>query len=221
MRSRTVLVVAKAPEPGRVKTRLCPPLAPAGAARLAEAALADTLDAVAACDADRRVLVLDGEPGDWLPPGFVVIPQRGDGLAERLANAWADPAGPAGSSTLQIGMDTPQITAALLDGAFASLEAPGVDAALGVADDGGWWAIGMRRPDPTVFHGIPMSLPSTGAAQARALTGRGLWVAMLPELRDVDTAGDVPIVGAMAPGSRFVATAGALGLLPAPDLTRS
>jgi glycosyltransferase A (GT-A) superfamily protein (DUF2064 family) len=99
-----LLVIAKAPEPGRSKTRLCPPCSPEQAAALAEAALTDTLRAVAATPADERVLVLDGTPGDWLPEGFRVVPQRGDGLDERLAAAFADAGGPA----LLIGMDTPQ-----------------------------------------------------------------------------------------------------------------
>src|SRR5205807_5507305 len=86
----TIIVLAKAPVPGRVKTRLCPPCDPAQAARLAEAALVDTLRAVAAPRWDRRVLVLDGTPGPWLPGRFEVLPQRGDGLDERLAHAFTD-----------------------------------------------------------------------------------------------------------------------------------
>ncbi|GAB2471058.1 hypothetical protein GCM10027162_78090 [Streptomyces incanus] len=70
----TLLVIAKEPRPGRVKTRLTPPFTPGQAAELAEAALADTLHAVAATPAARRVLVLDGAPGPWLPPGFDVVP---------------------------------------------------------------------------------------------------------------------------------------------------
>ncbi|MFC9290815.1 glycosyltransferase, partial [Streptomyces sp. NPDC057052] len=66
----TLLVIAKEPLPGRVKTRLTPPFAPWEAAALAEAALADTLAAVAAAPAVRRRLVLDGAPGPWLPPGL-------------------------------------------------------------------------------------------------------------------------------------------------------
>ena len=82
-----LLVLAKSPEPGRVKTRLCPPLSPAEAAAVAAAALADTLEAVHGCGADRKILALDGRPGPWLPPGFEVIEQRGTGLAERTARS--------------------------------------------------------------------------------------------------------------------------------------
>jgi glycosyltransferase A (GT-A) superfamily protein (DUF2064 family) len=82
-----VLVIAKAPVPGRVKTRLCPPCTPDEAAALARAALEDTLEAAAGAGAERRVLVLEGQPGPWLPAGWDIVAQRGNGLAERLAAA--------------------------------------------------------------------------------------------------------------------------------------
>ena len=104
------------------------------------------------------------------------------------SRAWA---GPLGAATLQIGMDTPQVSPTLLDLGFALLEAPGADAVLGLAGDGGWWAIGMRRADPQVFDGVPMSDPNTGTAQLAALTRRGHRVRLLPLLRDVDTAADL------------------------------
>ncbi|GLX53125.1 hypothetical protein Shyhy01_60750 [Streptomyces hygroscopicus subsp. hygroscopicus] len=99
-------MIAKEPRPGRVKTRLTPPFTPVEAAGLAEAALADPLHTVAAAPASRRLLVLDGAPGGWLPPGFEVLPQCAGGLDERLADAFAHCDGPA----LLIGMDTPQVT---------------------------------------------------------------------------------------------------------------
>ena len=200
-----LLVVAKAPRAGRSKTRLCPPCTPAQAAAVAEAALADTLDAVAATGA-RPVLALCGPPGPWLPPGFRVIPQRGDGLDGRLANAWDD----AGGAGVQIGMDTPQVTAALLDGALAALDTPGTDAVLGAAEDGGWWAIGLRRPDRRCFAGVPMSTPFTGAAQRRRLASLGLRIAGLPRLRDVDVFDDAVAVAAAAPRTRVAATVAAV-----------
>lgn len=194
-------VIAKAPVAGRAKTRLCPPCTPQQAAALAAAALADTLAAVAATPAHRRVLVLEGEPGDWLPDGFEVIPQRGEGLAERLADAFAT----IGEPALLVGMDTPQVTAPMLIEASALLRMEGVDAVQGDADDGGYWAIGLRHPDPAAFAGVPMSVDHTGAAQRARLAELGLTVADLPALRDVDTMDDAVVVAAQAPDSRFAA----------------
>ena len=203
-----ILVMAKAPVPGRVKTRLCPPCTPDEAASLAEAALADTLDAVAGCGVDRRVLALDGEPGDWLPGGFDVVPQAGGSFDERLAAAWDAAGGPG----IQIGMDTPQVSADLLDDALCALD--GASSALGPTVDGGWWAIGLRRPDPVVFVGVPMSTTGTGAVQYRRLRALDLDVALLPTLVDLDTVGDLPAVVDAAPGSRTATLAERLGLLP-------
>ena len=205
-----VLVMAKAPVPGRVKTRLCPPCTPQEAAALAEAALADTLEAVAGSGAGRRVLALDGAPGPWLPKGFTVVPQATGGLDRRLAAAWTAVGGPG----VQIGMDTPQVTAALLDDALAALDiAP---AALGPAVDGGWWAIALRRADPQAFLGVPMSTDATGAAQHARLRGLGLDVAPLPTLVDLDTVADLPAVTAGGAAIRTADLARRLGVLPLP-----
>ena len=85
-----LIVLAKAPVAGRVKTRLCPPLTGEQAASIARAALNDTLRAAAAVPADHHILVLDGEPGDWVPEGFVVLPQKTGLLDQRLIDAFAD-----------------------------------------------------------------------------------------------------------------------------------
>jgi hypothetical protein len=196
-----IIVMAKAPVPGRVKTRLCPPLTTEEAALVAEAALVDTLAAALASSAARVVLALDGEPGPWLPAGVDVISQRGSGFDERLTAAWSDVGGPA----LQIGMDTPQVTPALLDMASAVLEQPDTDAVLGLAEDGGWWCVGLRRADRAVFRGISMSRSDTGARQLARLGELGLRTATLPRLRDVDTIADAHAVAALAPGTRFAA----------------
>jgi rSAM/selenodomain-associated transferase 1 len=206
-----ILVMAKAPVPGRVKTRLCPPCTAEQAAQLAEAALADTLDAVARCGVGRRVLALDGDPGEWLPAGFDVVPQAAGSFDERLAAAWAAAGGPG----VQIGMDTPQVTAGLLEEALEVLD--GAGAALGPTVDGGWWAIGLQRPDPAAFLGVPMSTTGTGAVQHRRLRSLGLDVALLPTLVDLDTVADLPAVVHAAPASRTAAVAGHLGLVPEPE----
>lgn len=204
-----VLVMAKAPVPGRVKTRLCPPLSPVEAAAVAEAALADTLCAVSRCGADRHLIALEGPPGPWLPSGFEVFPQVEGGLDARLTAAWAIAGGPG----LQIGMDTPHVSPDLLDDCLGRLLATGVDAALGRAEDGGWWAIGLRRPHPHAFAGVPMSTPNTGRAQGARLDHLGLRVVDLPVRRDLDTIEDALAIARAHPETR-VARAVAAALTP-------
>jgi uncharacterized protein len=210
MTAAQVLVLAKVPAPGRVKTRLCPPCTPRQAAELAAAALADTLDAVLAAAASRRVLAVDGPlraPG----PEWTTIRQRGAGLAERIGAAFADAAAGHPCPTLQIGMDTPQVTGELLDGCLTALLGPRVDAVLGLAEDGGWWALGLRDPlRAAVLAGVPMSTPDTGRLTLAALRSAGLRVGRLPVLRDVDTWPDAVAVAARAPGTRFAAGVRAL-----------
>lgn len=199
--------MAKAPVAGRSKTRLCPPCTPQEAAALAEAALADTLATVASTPDVRPIAVLDGAQGAWLPKGVEVIGQRGDGLARRIAAAFEDAGGPA----FLIGMDTPQVSVAMLEAALARLDRPGVDAVLGEAEDGGWWGVGVRVPDRRLFEGVPMSTPRTGAEQRQRLADRGLSCAPLPTLRDVDRFADAVAVAGMIPGSRFARTLARIG----------
>jgi glycosyltransferase A (GT-A) superfamily protein (DUF2064 family) len=144
------------------------------------------------------VLVLDGRPGPWLPAGFDVVPQCGGPLDERLAHAFAAVRGPA----LLIGMDTPQVTPALL-----TVDWSAADAAFGPAADGGFWALGLRVPDPALLRGVPMSTARTGAVQRARLLAAGLRVADLPRLRDVDTAADAVAAAREAPWTRFAARA--------------
>lgn len=198
-REVAIAVLAKAPQAGTSKTRLHPPFTLEEAALLAEAMLQDVLAAVAATRAGRRIVVLAGEPGAWLPGGFEVVPQEGSGHAERIGAAFACIGGPA----LLIGMDTPQVTPALLEGAMERLATPGVDAVLGPAADGGWWAAGLRSPDPGVFRDVPMSMPDTIDHQRRSFESRGLRWSELAKIADIDDAASARAVAATAPRLRF------------------
>lgn len=204
----TVLVLAKQPLSGRVKTRLTPPYLPEQAAALAAAALCDTLDAVVAATAQaaadpstavllQPLLVLDGTPGTWLAAGLPWMPQVPGPLDARLGAAFDSCAGP----TLLVGMDTPQLTPTLLIQAARALV--GHDAVFGAAADGGWWALGLRRPVGDLIRGIPTSVPTTGQQQRSRLVAAGLLVADLPVLRDIDTAADAAAVARLAPATRF------------------
>jgi glycosyltransferase A (GT-A) superfamily protein (DUF2064 family) len=210
MNAAQLLVLAKVPAPGRTKTRLCPPCTPQQAADVAAAALADTLDAVRATAAARRVLALDRLPA-LAAPGCATIRQRGKGLGERIVVAFSDAAPGEPRPTLQIGMDTPQVTGELLDDCLAALGRPGVDAVLGPAEDGGWWALGLRDPARAgLLVDVPMSTSDTGRLTLAALRSAGLRVAGLPVLRDVDTWPDAVVVAAQAPHTRFAACIRAL-----------
>lgn len=214
----TLLVVAKAPEPGRAKTRLAATVGDRVAADIAAAALLDTLDAVAAAPVVARVVALTGDLDAAARAAelrqrlesFAVIPQRGNDFAERLANAHADSA--EGHPVLQIGMDTPQVTAELLaECARRLLDEPAI---LGLAHDGGWWALGVRAPAMAeCLRGVPMSQPDTGELTWKALRDNGIDVAEVQRLADVDVVADVAAVrDACEPASRFARATLAAGL---------
>jgi glycosyltransferase A (GT-A) superfamily protein (DUF2064 family) len=197
--SPRLLVIAKEPVPGLVKTRLCPPCTPAQAAAVAAASLADTVRVLDTCPASRRVLVLSGRLA--APPGWDVLAQRGNGLAERLHHAFIDSGrGPA----LLVGMDTPQLTPALIGTLAAPLA--DADAVLGPAADGGWWGLALRDPTAAeALRGVPMSTVDTGRRTVAALRANGLRVVAGPVLRDVDTAADAWAVASQCPLGDFAA----------------
>lgn len=200
----TIIVIAKTPVAGKVKTRLCPPCSPEEAAEIARAALADTLATVTATDVTRLTIALDGEPGPWIPSRFEVFPQRGGPLEERLAAAFDDVMGADPTqwgATVLIGMDTPQVATPDIVAAFAALErTPSV---LGLTPDGGWWCIGLAAPNSAVFHGVIMSETTTGQHQLERLHTLGLAPTLLDELADVDFFEDAIRVAELVPNSRF------------------
>jgi rSAM/selenodomain-associated transferase 1 len=219
-----LIVLAKAPVPGKVKTRLTPPFTPHEAAMLAEAALADTLEAGASASFTRHVLALADQ---WATPGalraelpgrFEVIPQRGDGLDERIAAAFDDAYATLNAPLVLIGMDTPQVTPGLLETVAQPLTSGEADAVFGPAADGGFWLLGLRQPDAELIHGVPMSAGHTGRVQLDRLRAAGLRIRQVPELTDVDTVGDAVQVAAQALGSRFAATLSNLYPQPKPEM---
>lgn len=195
----TVVVLAKSPVPGRVKTRLTPTFTPHEAAALATAAIRDTFDVVRQAAPRRIVIAWDGPRTRWLPEHAVVLDQRGESLDERLEHVFADLLGEDDDRpTVLVGMDTPQLLASDLD-----VDWSGVDAVLGLSEDGGYWAIGFRRYHPGAIRGVPMSTVRTGAEQLARLRSLGLTVRLLAPMRDVDEPGDALEVARLAPQSRF------------------
>ncbi len=190
----TLIVLAKQCVPGRVKTRLHPPLSLEQAAELAAACLADTMEAALAVRCDRRLLWFDGAPPAH--DGFEVRQQPSGGLDRRIGAAFDACRG----RTLLIGMDTPQVDPAVLQ---SVLDDPRDGAWFGPAEDGGFWALGLDAPAGDLVRGVPMSTPGTGAAQRARLVEAGLQVHGLPRLVDVDTIESAAEVAAAAPGTRF------------------
>lgn len=201
-----ILVIGKAPVPGLAKTRLAAVVGDTVAADLAAAGLLDTIEACRAAT-DDCVIALAGVLDDACRAeeihaalaGWTVLRQRGEGFADRLANAHLD----AGSGPLvQIGTDTPQVTPQHLLSAARGLT--GHDTVLGPAADGGWWVLGRHDAQHAdVLREVPMSTSTTGEDTRAALIARGLDVALVEVLRDVDTAADSQVVAAAAPQTRF------------------
>lgn len=201
-----ILVMAKAPVPGLAKTRLAAAVGDVVAADLAAAGMLDTLEACRAAG-EVCVVALAGELDQACRAaeiqealaGWTVVQQRGEGFADRLANAHLD-AGP--GPVLQIGTDTPQVTPQHLYAAAAALADH--DTVLGPAADGGWWVLGRHDAEQAdVLRGVPMSTSATCEDTRAALVAQGLDVAMVNVLRDVDTAQDSELVAAAAPHTRF------------------
>jgi len=192
-----VTIIAKAPRPGEVKTRLCPPCTHQQAAEVAAAALSDTIVGVqrlinawpAGGVALQPVLLWDGPTDEW-GDGFTVVAQCAGGLGERLAAGFAA-LGPG----VIIGMEAPAAVPHLALGLRAA--ARDIDS-LGLATDGGYWMVGLGAHSAAhaheMFTDVPMSSSHTGLAQLRRLTGLGRPVRLLPMARDLDTVEDLRAV---------------------------
>ncbi|TFC90387.1 MULTISPECIES: DUF2064 domain-containing protein [Cryobacterium] len=201
----TIVVIAKECLPGRVKTRLHPPLSLVQAAELAAASLDDTLGALAALPATRRILAFDGDIPPLAAAGYEVLPQVEGTLDLRLAAVFDACTGP----TVLVGMDTPQLTSSLLEPLFTDWT-DDVDAWFGFANDGGFWTLALNEPTGDLIRGVPMSQSDTGTIQLQRLTDAGLRVSLLPTLTDVDTIDDAQRVAAIAPDGGFARTLAAM-----------
>lgn len=197
----TLVVIAKECLPGKVKTRLHPPLTLEQAAEVAAASLGDTLLATDSLPASRRILLFDGNRPPVGSEQFDVIPQTTGPLDERIAALFDLVTGP----TVLIGMDTPQLVRDDLAPAFDGEWPDDIDAWYGASTDGGFWALGLRDPDGSLVRGVPMSRDDTGAHQLARLADAGLRVSRLRTLTDVDHIDDAIAAAAAAPDGRFAA----------------
>lgn len=194
MDSRFLAVVAKRPAAGQTKTRLCPPLTGAQAAALYECFLGDTLALMRAVpDVERAIVYLpEGEEGYFreMAPEFSLLPQRGDDLGARLDNLLRHALHNGAAQAVVMDSDSPTLPPAYLAQAFARLD-EGADVVFGPCDDGGYYLVGLTRPQPRLLREVEMSTPRVLADSLAIAQELGLRVALLPSWYDVDTAAEL------------------------------
>ena len=196
MGSRVALcIMAKAPEPGRVKTRLCPPLSPDGAAELYRCFLLDKIaQAREVAGAERVLAYAPAESAavfEALAPDFTLLAQRGADLTARLVAVCDEILRDGCDAAILIDSDTPTLPTERLERAVAVMSGGWRDLVLGPSEDGGYYLIGLRRPHPELFEGMRWSTPTVLEETLRRSRALGLSSTRLPAWYDVDTAADL------------------------------
>ncbi|BDF72552.1 hypothetical protein CE91St41_35340 [Oscillospiraceae bacterium] len=192
MDKRALILFSRLPVPGRVKTRLMPPLSGAECAALQKAMTLDTAHTLAALGRDLFLFHSDeGAPAllDGLPRGARLFPQSGADLGERMYNAVAAVLAMGYGDCLLLGSDLPFLTAPEVAEAGRVLE--GSDVVLCPSPDGGYWLIGMRRPFPPIFHGQRYGTGSVLDDALACCAAHGLRAGLGPVRRDLDTPEDL------------------------------
>lgn len=191
---RFLAVVAKRPAAGQTKTRLCPPLRSEQAAALYECFLCDTLALMRAVEEVERAIVYlpEGEEAYFqaLAPDFRLLLQQGDDLGVRLDNLLRQALGNGATHAVVMDSDSPTLPAAYVADAFARLES-GADVVFGPCDDGGYYLIGLSRPQPRLLREVEMSTSRVLRDSLAIAAELGLKVELLPIWYDVDTAAEL------------------------------
>jgi rSAM/selenodomain-associated transferase 1 len=201
-------VMAKVPMAGEVKTRLCPPLAPAEAASLAECFLLDRLEQLAAVpDADALVAFAPRERQPALralvPPGIRLVPQEGADLGARLDRVLTELLAEGYTGAIAVDADSPTLPTTYLRRACAVLREDAVDGVVGPCEDGGYYLIGLRAPAPALFSDMPWSTAAVTEETLARARGLGLRLALLPSWFDVDRGEDLTRLQMAGPPEAF------------------
>ena len=190
-----VVIMAKMPCPGQVKTRLCPPLTPWQAASLYRAFLCDKIAQVRTLTAVRLAIAYTPASGEAffreLAPDFTLVPQQGTDLGERLIHSLEYFLNLGDTDVMAIDSDTPTLPTHYLQQAIDLLTKPAVDVVMGPSDDGGYYLIGMRALHRELFVEMPWSTSVVLPETVRRVQALGLNIARLPEWFDVDTPEDL------------------------------
>lgn len=196
-----IVIFAKAPVTGKVKTRLIPALGPGGAASLASAMLTRTVAEARAAAVDHVELCVDPDPAhpDWdrhIPHDLPLSAQGPGDLGKRLARA-AQRVIVGGEKVILIGTDCPDLDRRRLAAAAEALESH--DAVIHPAHDGGYALLGLGRFDPSVFDAIAWSTSSVAAETIARIEALGWSLHVGETLHDVDVPADLaPIPGRLA-----------------------
>jgi uncharacterized protein len=189
---RALVVIAKEPVPGAVKTRLAAILGADGAARVAAAMLADTVAVMAQVDAEPWVCFAPPDARARLArlaPGCKLLAQVEGDLGDRLAGCFAALLGGGAERVVIVGADTPHVPPATYQAAFALLEQ--VDVVLGPAVDGGYYLVGAKAAHPELFVGVPMGTDAVLQVTLQRVIQQRLRVGTVPMLRDLDRPEDL------------------------------
>jgi hypothetical protein len=210
-----VAIMAKAPRPGEVKTRLCPPLLAAEAAALYRCFLLDKIAAVRALHGVRPVLAYTPDEAQAelavLAPDFTLVPQRGADLGARLHATLAGLLGAGHPGAIAVDSDTPTLPREFLQRAVDCLARPGPDVVLGPTEDGGYYLIGVRAAHRALFDDVPWSTRVVLEATLRRAAAAGLEAVRMPTWFDVDTPDDLRRLQTELEGGSAVAEAGQTG----------
>jgi len=189
-----LLVVAKRPAAGQTKTRLCPPLTGAAAAALYACFLLDTLDLMRQVpDVGRGIAYIPEAARDYfaiLAPDMQLSLQQGADLGQRLDHLLSAALEAGASQAVVMDSDSPTLPADYLMQAFAALSGPN-DVVLGPCEDGGYYLIGLKRPQPRLLRDVQMSTPYVVRDTLALAEQLGLQVALLPTWYDVDTVAEL------------------------------
>lgn len=195
MNTIAVAIMAKAPRPGEVKTRLCPPLLAAEAAALYRCFLLDKIAAVRALVGAHPVLAYTPDEAHAefaaLAPDFTLVPQRGLDLGARLHATLAGLLAAGHPGAIAVDSDTPTLPREFLQQAVDCLARPGPDVVLGPTEDGGYYLIGVRAAHRTLFDGVPWSTAAVLEITLRRAAAAGLHAVCMRPWFDVDTPGDL------------------------------
>jgi uncharacterized protein len=194
--NKALLIFAKQPVPGRVKTRLSPPLLPEEATELYGCMLGDVLATAASLQDVQKYLFYDGgeEALEYFRarfPGMTCVPQRGKELGERMAEALREVFSRGNGAAVIIGSDSPDLPRAFIEDAFGRLEQGEKGAVIGPSEDGGYYLIGMATLHRQLFQDIPWSSAHVMDETLKMAGEAGIGVSLLPLWRDVDTAADL------------------------------